>query len=100
MVLLVGICALRTEVAMAADWDGPFDPWLFLCLASKPPVTPDRLWTSWSFAPEVVLVLGATLAVYAWRAVDRHGPLALGRVAAFLAGWLLLAVALVSPLCR
>jgi cytochrome c oxidase assembly factor CtaG len=70
-----------------------------LCLATWPPVEPEGLLRAWSLAPAVVAPLAALLLVYLIglrRAVvaDR------GRPRLFLAGWLLLAVALVSPLCR
>lgn len=84
---------------------GGFDPLLSLCLASNPPVRPGALWSAWSLAPEVVLPLLAMLGAYilglrrvaARRPWDRPN----GRhVACFAAGWLMLAVAVVSPLCR
>lgn len=63
-----------------------------LCLASAPPVRPETFWSAWSLAPSVLLPLLAALLLV------RHSG---GRERAlFLLGWLLLAVALVSPLCR
>lgn len=63
-----------------------------LCLASAPPVRPETFWSAWSLAPSVLLPLLAALLL------ARHSG---GRERAlFLLGWLLLAVALVSPLCR
>jgi putative membrane protein len=68
------------------------------------PVTPDRLWSAWTFEPLVVLGLGAVALFYALgrqrlhaRARDRSST---GRWQAisFWAGWLVLAVALLSPL--
>jgi putative membrane protein len=75
---------------------------LSLCLTSGR-ITPDRLWGAWSFAPAVVIPLGVLLAAYAKGAAElarRQSPLATPAILAFAAGWLVLAVALVSPLCR
>jgi putative membrane protein len=70
-----------------------------LCLAGVHQVTPMDLWHAWSLAPSVLLPLIALLVL------GLRGYAALGREAAaarncFLAGWLLLAIALLSPLCR
>lgn len=84
---------------------GGFDPLFSLCLASNPPVRPSALWASWSFAPEVVLPLAAMLAAYAFglrRMADgphRERPQT-RHVVCFAVGWLMLVVAVVSPLCR
>jgi putative membrane protein len=68
------------------------------------PLTPDRLWSAWTFEPLVVLGLGAVALFYALgrqrlhdRAWDRSST---GRPQAisFWAGWLALALALLSPL--
>jgi cytochrome c oxidase assembly factor CtaG len=72
-----------------------FDPLLSLCLASRPGVTPANLWSAWSFAPQIVLPLLAAGVLY--RRARRPTPAQAG---CFAAGMLLLAVALVSPLCR
>ena len=77
-----------------------FDPLLSLCLATRPPVTPSTLWGSWSFAPEIVIPLLAMLGIYGHSSLRAPAPLSKIGSAAFLAGWLLLVVALVSPLCR
>jgi putative membrane protein len=75
-----------------------------LCLASQPATAPHDLWTSWSFAPEVVLPMLLALGLYArglvavrWRETGAARP---WQIACFAAGWLALVVALTSPLCR
>ncbi|MDZ3836202.1 MAG: cytochrome c oxidase assembly protein [Rhodospirillales bacterium] len=78
---------------------------LSLCLADQPPARWEGIWQAWSLAPEVVLPLVAALALYAGGAFTlRSGGGAPGmcmwRMACFAAGWLVLAAALVSPLCR
>jgi putative membrane protein len=82
---------------------GAFDPLFSLCLASNPPTTPETLWRSWSLAPQVVLPLLLALALYGrgllvLRASGNVPPR--WRVVCATAGWLVLIVALVSPLCR
>jgi cytochrome c oxidase assembly factor CtaG len=81
-----------------------FDPLLSLCLASRPGVTPERLWASWSLAPQIVVPLLLATLLYA------RGVLAVGspnprqpkpmQIGFFAAGMVLLATALLSPLCR
>ncbi len=66
-----------------------------LCLASRPPVEPGTFWSAWSLAPQVTVPLAATLLLH----FVAHPVGARERVS-FLAGWLLLVLALVSPLCR
>lgn len=78
-----------------AGASGPAAALADLCLAARPATPPSAIWTDWSLAPEVVLPLAAALALG-----FRHREQAWPRRALFLAGWLLLAVALVSPLCR
>jgi putative membrane protein len=75
-----------------------------LCLANGHGVNPETLWSAWSFAPQAVVPLIAALALYAHGA--RRAPsqsaesIPAWRVGCFVAGWALLGVALVSPLCR
>jgi cytochrome c oxidase assembly factor CtaG len=80
-----------------------FPDLLTLCLAERP-AAPGTLAGAWSFAPAIVVPLGAALALYAlgWRArrVDRGNVAPPWRAACFVAGWIVLAAALVSPLCR
>lgn len=67
---------------------------LALCLAVLPPVVPETFWSAWVLAPQtlvpLLLVLGATPFL-------RLGQAERG---AWLVGWLFLAAALASPLCR
>jgi putative membrane protein len=91
---------------------GPFgDPLWSLCLAGLHLVTPANLWHSWSLAPAVtaplIILLLATLRGYARMGDSGALPTATTdrtrwrqRRAWFVAGWLVLAVALVTPLCR
>lgn len=67
-----------------------FQDLIALCLASARPALPQDWWTAFSLAPATTLPL---LALLAWL-------LARGRRPAALAGWVLLALALASPLCR
>lgn len=71
---------------------------LALCLAILPPVTPQTFWHAWVLAPETLLpVLGLFLLPWllpSLRRADRADRLL------WQLGCLLLAVALVSPLCR
>ncbi|WP_051340586.1 cytochrome c oxidase assembly protein [Azospirillum halopraeferens] len=76
---------------------------LSLCLATRPAVTPQTLWQAWSFAPAVVGPLVLMLAAYLGVLVRGHGQSGRGSAAGpacFLTGWTLVALALVSPLCR
>jgi cytochrome c oxidase assembly factor CtaG len=67
-------------------------------------VTPEHFWTAWTFEPLVILGLGASAVVYAigshrLRArVPDHYPLEGWQAASFWAGWMVLALALLSPL--
>ena len=70
------------------------------------PLAPHDLWTAWSWEPGVLLGLGVAAALYA-RGMTRLRVRAGDRTRArqreavsFWAGWVLLAVALVSPLHR
>lgn len=74
---------------------------LSLCLSGSTAVDPDRLWESWSLAPEIVGPLALLAAGYALVVVPKIAPSELGRRAVlFSAGYLLLLFALISPLCR
>ena len=98
--LLPALCiagaAPAAEDPLATLWN--------LCLASLPPVQPGAIWLSWSFAPEVVAPLALVAVLYAiglrsrLRGAERARAVREGF--AFLTGMALLAVALVSPLCR
>ena len=73
-----------------------------LCLADRAGVTPGTLWSAWSLAPQAVVPLVAALALCARGAMSNgsHGAVPAWHAACFVSGWLVLAVALVSPLCR
>lgn len=82
---------------------GAFDPLFSLCLADRPPTSPASLWAAWSLAPEVVAPLALLLLVHL-RGLARL-PAGAGRprswrTLCFALGWLALAGAVVSPLCR
>lgn len=69
------------------------------------PSSPPPFWLSWSFDPLVLCALGASLGLYAlgyrrlrWRSLARAHTRRDRQAAAFLGGWALLVVALVSPL--
>lgn len=67
-----------------------FEDLISLCLAGNPPALPQDWWLRWSLAPATLLPL---LGLLAWLLLRRRRLLP-------LAGWSLLALALVSPLCR
>ncbi|CAN7731374.1 cytochrome c oxidase assembly protein [Pseudorhodoferax sp. LjRoot39] len=67
-----------------------FEDLISLCLAGKPPALPQDWWLHWSLAPATLVPL---LGLLAWLLMHCRKPLA-------FAGWGLLALALVSPLCR
>jgi cytochrome c oxidase assembly factor CtaG len=75
---------------------------LTLCLATLPETTPERLWTSWSLSPVVVLPLLLVGFVYVrgLRTLDGDPQPTLAQRCFFAAGVACLFVALVSPLCR
>lgn len=74
---------------------------LSLCLSGSNVVDPDRLWENWSLAPEVVGPLVLLAAGYAFVVLPKAAAGESGlRTAFFSAGYLLLLVALISPLCR
>jgi len=68
------------------------------------PIEPHDLWSAWTWSPAITIPLALTLVLYLvgtralWARAGRgHGVRGM-QVAAFLAGWLALVVALVSPL--
>lgn len=67
-----------------------FQDLMALCLAGGRAALPQNWWTAWSLAPVATVPL---LALLAWLLARRRQPWP-------LAGWVLLAIALVSPLCR
>ena len=72
-----------------------------LCMATLAAVTPDDFWTAWSFAPEIIVPLALLPLAYLSLCRAEHDvanrPF---RHLCFTAGFLLLVLALVSPLCR
>jgi putative membrane protein len=69
---------------------------LTLCLAGSPAAVPGGLWAAWSFSPQAVVPLAVGLALYLRTSASRPR----WQVGCFAAGWLVLVLALVSPLCR
>lgn len=67
-----------------------FEDLIALCLAGGRPALPQDWWRAWSLAPATLLPL---LALLSWLLAHRRQPAA-------LLGWALLALALISPLCR
>lgn len=67
-----------------------FEDLISLCLTGALPALPQDWWLAWSLAPATLVPL---LALLAWLLVHRRQRLP-------LVGWTLLALALVSPLCR
>ena len=67
-----------------------------------PPPSPAELWLSWNFDPILIGLLGVLACLYALGCVrldHRSRGLGAGENAAFYTGWLITALALVSPLC-
>jgi putative membrane protein len=68
------------------------------------PLAPHDLWSAWSFEPGVVVCLAVSAWLYIrgvrnlWRSAGQNHGVRRWEVAAFSAGWLLLLLALVSPL--
>ena len=68
------------------------------------PVEPHDLWSAWTLALPITLPLAATLILYVvgmralWGRAGNGRGVSAWRAAAFVAGWLALVVALVSPL--
>jgi putative membrane protein len=61
------------------------------------PPEPHDLWTAWTFDPGVILPLAITAAVFARGARKAH-RVSFRQAAAFWTGWLVLVIALMSPL--
>lgn len=67
-------------------------------------LTASRVMTWWSFEPGVVVPLAAAIVVYffglarLWRNAGRNHGIRVWQLVAFVAGWLFLVIALVSPL--
>jgi putative membrane protein len=70
------------------------------------PLAPHDLWSAWSFEPLVVAALGITGWLYlrgvraVWQSAGARRGVQMWEVGVFTAGWLTLAVAVVSPLHR
>jgi cytochrome c oxidase assembly factor CtaG len=72
----------------------------------SPPVAPRDLWRAWSFEPAVILALALSAWLY-WHGVRSlrrsAGPgrgVRRGEIAAFITGWVTVALALLSPIHR
>ncbi len=93
------LCASAAAQDLTAVDDG--GGLLSLCLATRPPATPWAVWWNWSFAPVVVVPL-ILLPGLVWVPGSRGHRGGASRIkgACFAGGWALLAIALVSPLCR
>ncbi len=80
-------------------------PARLLAHAGAPPA-PHDLWRSWGLAPTVLIPLYVTAWLYTrgveavWRRAGRGRGIRVGQAAAFAAGFLALAVAMVSPVDR
>jgi putative membrane protein len=65
---------------------------------------PDNIWTAWSLEPLIVISLVASAWLYTrgirrlWRAADTGAGIRKWEASSFAGGWLVIAVALVSPL--
>ncbi|MDC7788314.1 cytochrome c oxidase assembly protein [Rhodoplanes sp. TEM] len=100
--VLLAIVAAFAAGGAAGALVGSGPSLLALCLAGTVRIGPTDT-PAWSLAPATLLPVVAGLVLYAVGVVQshRHGrPVAAGRIALFAAGWSLVAVALVSPLCR
>lgn len=98
---LVAACVVAGALLGPAS-DRPGDL-LALCLTGVSQVAPGDVWGSWSLAPATVLPLAAALGIQMLGQMrDRRAgwPPSTLRQLSFGCGWLLLLVALVSPLCR
>jgi putative membrane protein len=75
---------------------------LTLCLATLPAAGPDAIWRAWSLAPATVLPMLLAIALFARGTWVSRGtdPAAHHRAWLLAAGIAILAVALISPLCR
>ena len=100
-VFAAGVAAVVPLPSLAQGASPLDDAWLLsLCLSTHPPVAPGGLWQAWSFAPVIVVPLALILGLYL-SALVKQGRRESGiEPILFVGGWLLLAVALVSPLCR
>jgi len=91
-----------TEATSAALGSHPL-----LAMAAHPAraaiAAPSSFWMSWNFEPGLVISLVVSAAVYAagvqrlWRSAGTGKGISRGQAGAFLAGWLALIAALVSP---
>lgn len=78
-------------------------PRVALAHPGQPPA-PHDVWTAWAGEPSLILGLAATLGAYGlgvrrlWRRAGRGQGVGRGQAIAFGVGWLMLVVALVSPI--
>lgn len=90
----------RALAAVVASCALPASAWAH----AGEPLQPHDLWSAWTWSPSITIPLVVTLAVYLvgtralWARAGRgHGVTGV-QVACFVAGWLALVIALVSPL--
>jgi putative membrane protein len=107
-VAAVPVALLALVGTYAAHWGaGELSRLATLCVTGAMQVRPQTVWQSWSLSPWSLIPLALLpMALHAWR---RGTARAIGvsdadaqrwQRIALVAGWLVLAVALVSPLCR
>jgi putative membrane protein len=58
---------------------------------------PDEFWTAWSFEPGLIIPLALTAVLYAWGRRAKHSATRLQSIC-FWSGWVILTLALISPL--
>lgn len=97
--IVIAAAAIGAAIAGAfAGEDGAAGALMTLCLSGAAAILPGQVWTSWSFAPAIVVPLA--LAGAGWIAGRRAVAIRRGHDVSFAAGIVLLGVALLSPLCR
>lgn len=97
LLIALGSSYLLTVAVLPAGWlSEPGGGLLSLCRRGASSLSPGSVWTAWSFAPAVAVPLALAACTFLSR-VRGSDP---RQVAWFACGLVLLAAALVSPLCR